>query len=113
MKNLFFLLSLAFFFLFISNDNNDGGKSQMDFHCVIEKGEACGQADAGSICYLVNKDASKSYKVTVRKKWTQGNQSGSSDEIIDIPAGGRKSLGCNRSSSIPIATWKFTFVGEE
>lgn len=111
-------LSLPFllpFFSFMLIDSNTKSKSIVpnDFHCVIENGAACGHANAGSIVYVVNKDPNKSYKVTVSKKWTQENRNGSSEEVITLPAGGRKSLGCNRSSDIPIASWTFNIIGEE
>jgi len=86
-----------------------------DFKNRVEgSNEFCDNA-RGGIKYLRNTDTQHSYKVTVRERWTiTPGSSGSIDEVIEMPAGGRTKLGCS-SETFPQSrrTRIWTVVGEQ
>lgn len=79
---------------------------------IIAQGH-CGFTKANSFFYLVNTDSTASLRVTVRTTWRSGIQSGQTDRVYILPAGGQQTLGCGDSGVIPVTYYQFQVVGEE
>lgn len=79
----------------------------------ISFGSSCGFANSGSLVYVVNRRSDRAVRATVRVFWRQGINSGSYENVKDIPAGGRVLLGCTRSGNIPVAEYTYSVVGAQ
>jgi hypothetical protein len=82
------------------------------FKNVIQRRDICGFAGGGRKDYLINTDPTRRYRVTVRTYWSQGINSGQSDNIHIMDAGSEKYLGCTDSGAIPVAYYNRQVVGE-
>ena len=79
---------------------------------VIRSEGRCGFASGGTYNYLVNTDTRNRYRVTIRTFWQSGINSGQSDRVEIIEAGGRIGLGCTDSGYIPVTYYTRQVVGE-
>lgn len=79
---------------------------------VIRSEGSCGFASGGTYNYLVNTDTRNRYRVTIRTFWQSGINSGQSDRVEIIEAGGRIGLGCTDSGYIPVTYYNRQVVGE-
>jgi hypothetical protein len=86
--------------------------AHLRFSNVIRGEGSCGFAASGRKDYLLNTNTGQRYRVTVRTYWSQGIESGQYDRVHISEAGGKKHLGCTKSGSIPVASYRRVVVGE-
>ena len=78
----------------MENKNNN-----YTFKCYTQdSNESCGSL--GSVkCYLINSQADKRYRVTVRKSFNRPSMPSHNLPPINIEAGGRILVGCNKTTT--------------
>jgi len=70
----------------------------------------CGFA-GGRKAFVVNPFINNSLDVTVRTKWRDGTQSGQSDDVVFVPAGGRRYVGCTRGNGVGAPHYEYSVRG--
>lgn len=77
----------------------------------IEYGDSCGFAGSGRRAYVRNRRNDSRVRATVETRWRYRLESGTSEREHVVPAGGRTSLGCTVSNSVPTTNRNFRVIG--
>lgn len=81
------------------------------FQTYLEKSGKCGSD--GKEEFVVNRNRTKGYMVTYEEAYRVGGQSGVTQQVTSVEAGGRTSVGCSNSGTIPLTIWTRKIVGEQ
>jgi hypothetical protein len=87
-----------------------GHGSATAFQTSFVKERSCNQS--GQVDVLKNNDPSKAYRVTYNEKYQVGGQSGTTQQIAYVAAGGRTEIGCTNNGTNPPTYWQRTITGE-
>lgn len=72
---------------------------------------SCGFANSGNISYAVNRRSDRSVTATILKSWQGDGRSGTQNQVVNIPPGGRIRLGCTRGSYVSGGIASFSVIG--
>ena len=79
----------------------------------LRNGERCGVSNSGVLVYAVNDHTDRRVRITVREHWQGGGQSGHTDLVHELHAGGEKQVGCTLGSAPPYYRSSFEIIGCE
>lgn len=78
---------------------------------IIVSGD-CDYPNAGKMQYLINRNPHREYSVIIRTYWRKWVNSGEYDDEINIPAGGKVTLGCTDTGGPNGTEYRREIVGE-
>ena len=74
---------------------------------------SCVFGDFGKFIYVVNGNRSHRYRATIRTTWTVDGKLRENESSVPVDAGGRRSIECSTSGTIPVAHFSYLVVGEK
>ena len=79
---------------------------------IVYRGR-CGFADSGQWAYVRNLRRDRRVRATIEVTFSSSENRGRNERTKSIPAGGRVSLGCTKSATMPVTTFSFRLIGCE